>query len=151
MKNKKGFTLIELLAVIVILSIILLIAVPLVNGIIEETKKSAFSSSASMIAKTVENEFLKKLLKKYDYYSERKINILIKICEEEILIKKEKKQLLISIVMFILPFFISIIALFQIQERTKLVIFLTISLIILLIILILYYCFKYINTNNLSN
>ncbi len=93
-----------------------------------------------------ENEFLKKLLKKYDYYSERKINILIKICEEEILIKKEKKQLLISIVMFILPFFISIIALFQIQERTKLVIFLTISLIILLIILILYYCFKYINS-----
>lgn len=48
--------------------------------------------------------------------------------------------------MFILPFFISIIALFQIQERTKLVIFLTISLIILLIILILYYCFKYINS-----
>ena len=77
----------------------------------------------------------------------KKINILIKICEEEILIKKEKKAIINLNCYVHTTIFISIIALFQIQERTKkLVIFLTISLIILLIILILYYCFKYINS-----
>ena len=39
--NKKGFTLIELLAVIVILAIIALIAVPIVLGIIDNTKESS--------------------------------------------------------------------------------------------------------------
>ena len=44
--NKKGFTLIELLAVIVILAIIALIAVPIVLGIIEDSRKSATLRSA---------------------------------------------------------------------------------------------------------
>lgn len=61
---KNGFTLIELLAVIVILSIILLIAMPIVNNLVEEAKKSAFkdtgygiiSASEILLAKnTVEN------------------------------------------------------------------------------------------------
>lgn len=38
MKRKKGFTLIELLAVIVILAIILLIAVPIINNVIENVR-----------------------------------------------------------------------------------------------------------------
>ena len=38
MKNKKGFTLIELLAVIVILSIIMIIAVPKILDVIENSK-----------------------------------------------------------------------------------------------------------------
>lgn len=40
--NKKGFTLIELLAVIVILSILLGIAIPAVNGYINSSRKSGF-------------------------------------------------------------------------------------------------------------
>ena len=42
MKNKTGFTLVELLAVIVILGVLLLIAVPAVTNIIDNTKKKAF-------------------------------------------------------------------------------------------------------------
>ena len=51
---KKGFTLIELLAVIVILAIIALIAVPIVLGIIEDSKKSSKEESIKMYAKAVE-------------------------------------------------------------------------------------------------
>ena len=43
--NKKAFTLIELLAVILILGIIALIAIPTVNNIINESKKGAFKAS----------------------------------------------------------------------------------------------------------
>jgi len=45
-KNKKGFTLIELLSVIVILSIIALIAVPIILNIIDKANKSAFKDTA---------------------------------------------------------------------------------------------------------
>ena len=40
MKRKKGFTLVELLATIVILSIILVIAVPKIVTVIEDAKKA---------------------------------------------------------------------------------------------------------------
>ena len=43
---KKGFTLIELLAVIVILAIISLIAIPIVLNIIEDARKSSIADSA---------------------------------------------------------------------------------------------------------
>lgn len=52
--NTKGFTLVELLAVIVILAIILLIAVPNVMGIIEKAKKDAFCSTAKLAYNSVE-------------------------------------------------------------------------------------------------
>ncbi len=45
--NKKGFTLIELLAVIIILGIVLLIAVPSVSRIINDTRKSAYVDIAN--------------------------------------------------------------------------------------------------------
>jgi type IV pilus assembly protein PilA len=51
---RKGFTLIELLAVIVILTIIALIATPLVLNVIEDSKKGAFKSTAHGIVKTAE-------------------------------------------------------------------------------------------------
>ena len=61
--RKNAFTLIELLAVIVILAIISLIAVPIVLGIIEDSKKSSKEESIKMYAKAVEqgvaNYFLK--------------------------------------------------------------------------------------------
>ena len=47
--NKKGFTIIELLAVIVVLSIILVIAVPRVLNVIEESKKKSFEISANKL------------------------------------------------------------------------------------------------------
>ena len=45
MKNK-GFTLIELLAIIVILAIIAVITVPIILGIIDDSKKKAAINSA---------------------------------------------------------------------------------------------------------
>ena len=60
-----------------------------------------------------ENNFIKNLLLKYNYYSEKKIKYLIELCNEEIHKKEEKKQFLISVVMFIIPLIISIIALLK--------------------------------------
>ena len=53
--RKNGFTLIELLAVIVILAIIALIAVPIVLGIINDSKKSSEKESIKMYAKAIED------------------------------------------------------------------------------------------------
>ena len=54
MKQKYGFTLIELLAVIVILVVIALIAVPIILGIIHESKKGSAKDSMYGYVKAVE-------------------------------------------------------------------------------------------------
>lgn len=54
--NKKAFTLVELLAVIVILGIILLIAIPSVTKIVTEAKKDTLVSSAKLIEKAVKTD-----------------------------------------------------------------------------------------------
>ena len=61
--TKKGFTLIELLAVILILSIILLIAIPAVNGLIEDSKKGAAEASAKNIVNAAETYYTEQAIK----------------------------------------------------------------------------------------
>ena len=53
---KKGFTLIELLAVILILGFIALIAIPIVNKMIKESKDSAFKTTVINISNQVQNK-----------------------------------------------------------------------------------------------
>lgn len=56
--NEKGFTLIELLAVIVILGIIMLIAIPSVSNIISNSRKNTFRSSAQTLISGARNMVL---------------------------------------------------------------------------------------------
>ena len=48
--KKNGFTLVELLAVIVILAIILVIAVPKITDTIDNARKGSLESSVKMVA-----------------------------------------------------------------------------------------------------
>ena len=52
---KRGFTLVELLAVITILSIILLITVPIVSGIIKDSKEKTREQSVELYGRAIEN------------------------------------------------------------------------------------------------
>jgi len=60
MKRKKGFTLVELLAVVVVLGITLVIAVPKIMNTMEAAREKALSSSAKKIAVGAENEYLER-------------------------------------------------------------------------------------------
>ena len=53
MVNKKGFTLIELLAVIVILGIILIIAIPSISAAILKSRKNAYVDTANQLVDAV--------------------------------------------------------------------------------------------------
>ncbi|MBP3445523.1 MAG: prepilin-type N-terminal cleavage/methylation domain-containing protein [Bacilli bacterium] len=67
--KKKGFTLIELLAVIIILSVIALIAVPKILGIMKDVRRSSFKSSASGIVESTKNYYSKQT-GNYDFTGE---------------------------------------------------------------------------------
>lgn len=58
MKNRKGFTLVELLAVIVIMAILLMVAIPSVNRILQDVRKRTFLNEA----KTIYNEAINKYI-----------------------------------------------------------------------------------------
>lgn len=54
--NKKGFTLIELLGVIIILSIIMLIAIPNITSVLEKNKKESYLADAKKLITQAEYE-----------------------------------------------------------------------------------------------
>ena len=53
---KKGFTLIELLAVIIVLGMVIALALPGVNKIIESSEKRTFIADANFIIESVRNK-----------------------------------------------------------------------------------------------
>ena len=57
MKRKKGFTLVELLAVIVILAVILVIAMPKISEVIKKTRLSSLEATAKMIINSAEKKY----------------------------------------------------------------------------------------------
>ena len=56
MKNIKGFTLIELLATLVILSIIMLVAIPSTVSVLDKNKKDTYISDAKRLVALAESE-----------------------------------------------------------------------------------------------
>ena len=56
MKKEKGFTLIELLAVIVLLAILMVVAVPKILNVIENSKKSAAESSIKLVKDAIRSQ-----------------------------------------------------------------------------------------------
>lgn len=62
MNNKKGFTLIELLAVVVILSIIMIIAVPRIMDTIDSSKSKATESSRLLLKDAIETQIVSDML-----------------------------------------------------------------------------------------
>jgi prepilin-type N-terminal cleavage/methylation domain-containing protein len=66
MKNEKGFTLVELLAVIVILGILMVIAIPAVSNYINDSRKNVYISTAKEYVKEAEKKILSKEYKFYD-------------------------------------------------------------------------------------
>ena len=57
LKNKKGFTLVELLAVIVVLAIIILIAMPSVLSSMEKARKNSFAVEANEVIRAAQTAY----------------------------------------------------------------------------------------------
>lgn len=62
--NKKGFTLIELLSVIVILALLVLMVIPTITKLMNNSKKEAFTLEAENIIKVAENVYAEEVLNK---------------------------------------------------------------------------------------
>ena len=58
MKNKKGFTLVELLAVIAILSLLVIIALPNVVQMYKDAKEQSFINECKLILKTAQSQWM---------------------------------------------------------------------------------------------
>lgn len=60
LKNSKGFTLVELLAVIVVLAVIILIAMPSVMSAMDKARRNALITEANEIAKVAQTAYADK-------------------------------------------------------------------------------------------
>ena len=56
--NRNGFTLVELLAVMVIISVLLLLALPAITRQVEQARKRTFAEDAHTIASAVKDDVL---------------------------------------------------------------------------------------------
>ena len=66
MKKRNGFTLIELLAVIIVLAIIALIAMPIIFNVIENAKLKAMENSTYGVIDAVRMQYMEELLNDED-------------------------------------------------------------------------------------
>lgn len=74
--NKKGFTLIELLAVIVILAILVMVAIPAVTKYLNAARQGTFADNAQAAISAVRNDVIKKG-KSNSTYTFKEINDLL--------------------------------------------------------------------------
>lgn len=97
-KNIKAFTLVEVLAVIVVLGILLLIAVPSATKYIENSKRKAFFTSVSNIVNKIKPE---NLIEEKDFcmynYSVDKENQTENIDSMYVLAHKENDKIIYSV------------------------------------------------------
>lgn len=77
LNNKKGFTLIELLAVIVILAILVMVAIPAVTKYLTESRKGTFSDNALSAISAVRNDVILNGRQGKLYYKLDSINNLL--------------------------------------------------------------------------
>ena len=61
--DKKGFTLIELLAIVVIMGLILIIALPTFNGAIEDSSKNIAYENANRLVKSFQEYYVRMRIK----------------------------------------------------------------------------------------
>ena len=76
LNNKKGFTLIELLAVIVILAILVMVAIPAVTKYLNSARQGTFADNAKSAISAVRNDVIIKG-NQNDTYDLAKINTLL--------------------------------------------------------------------------
>lgn len=62
MRSEKGFTLMEILAVIILLAVIALITIPIITGIINESKMEAFKGTAYGLVDSARIFYTKKVM-----------------------------------------------------------------------------------------
>ena len=67
LKNKKGFTLIELLAVIVILAILVMVAIPAVTRYLNSARQGTFADNALAAISAVRNDMITKGYSEHTY------------------------------------------------------------------------------------
>lgn len=81
--NKKGFTLIELLAVIVILGILMLIAIPSVTRYINKSRQGTFKNTAQLLIDSVRTDVVS---------SNKGVSCYVDVAGKDIVLEKGSKE-----------------------------------------------------------